>query len=263
MKRKQKLYNCIRLVLAVVLGLLLIAGVVWGRYAAEWDLDFDLLFSPVGGSEEDPSVRRYFRSNELTPVSDGTAYEVQGTSTWLTVANALDSQTVSAMDIDYTLTYYASADGSAWTAFKTERGTLAADTYQVEKYAVAPHTVEGTVCNYIKVRAATSSFLQEDLEAVYTFVYTDHTAAFSYADGVVTLRLDTNSRGGDYRFAWGAGLVPDNADPNGLLTAAAAGPSEVILTLTEDTAYEFLFFVTDADLMNADAATAAVTVSPQ
>ena len=263
MKGKYKLHNCIRLVLAVLLCLLLVAGVVWGRYAAQWDLDFGLLFSPVGGSTEDPSVRRYFRSNELTPASEGATYEVNAIATWLTVANGLDSATLSEQDVAYTLTYYASVDGVTWTQYKTESGTLTANTYQVEKYAVAPQTIEGTVCDYIKVHAATTSFVQEDLEAVYHFNYTDYTATATYGDGVVTLRLDTNSRGGDYRIAWDAGLAPDNADPNGLLTDAVVGPSAATLTLTADTAYTFLFFVTDAGLMDAAAATAAVTVIPQ
>ena len=62
---------------------------------------------------------------------------------------------------------------------------------------------------------------------------------------MITVKIDTNDMSGDYKFTWPAGIVPDNSDPNEIFTNALKGPSELTVTLNKDTAYEFLFFVTD------------------
>jgi len=245
--------------LTVLLCLALATGLVLARYAGKWEHGFGLLISPVEQDETDHSLRRYFRSNELLPASEGASYTVNGTSAWFTVANALDSATVSEDVIRYTLTWYVSSDGSAWTEYKTESGTMAAGEYKVDRYELAPVTLNGAVHNYIKVHGKTSSFLQEDLEARYSFVYSDLKCAYAYADGVITVATDTNDMSGEYKFVWPAGITPDNSDPSGLLKTAAAGPAEITVTLEKNTAYESLFFVTDSALkaqLDADPASA-------
>lgn len=254
----------ILIALSILLCIGIAAGAVLAKYAGEWDHAFGLLISPVEQNEIDTTLRRYFRSNELLPASEGASYTVNGTEGWFTVANALDSSTVSEDEIQYALTWYVSADGNSWTEYKEESGTFAANEYKVAKYTVEPVTLEGTVYNYVKVHGETSSFLQEDIEAVYTFLYSDYEVEKTASDGVVSVKLDTNDMDGDYQFTWSAGITPDNSDPNLIFTTASNGPSELTVKLGKNTAYEFLFFVTDAALLDgATDLTALVTVTKE
>ena len=254
---KNKKEKRILIVLLAILCLGLIVGLTLGRYVGEWDQLFGLLISPSDSSE--PLVPCYFRSNELLPATENASYTVNGMSTWFTVANGLDSSTVSQLDVKYTLTWYISEDGSAWTEYKTVSATMPANAYTVStKYTVEPVTVGSTVHNYVKVIGSTSSFLQENIEAVYVFQYESATVSKTYADGVVTVRINTNDEPGSYTFAWADGITPDNSDPNGIFTTAAAGPSDKSVTLNSHTVYEFLFFVTGEVGIDP---TQAVTVS--
>lgn len=255
--RRNNRKNPILTVLLVVLCLGLIAGLAFGKYAGEWNHLFGLIISPVQQVETDTSLRRYFRSNELLPASEGAAYTVNGTNTWFSVANALDSSTVSEDTVKYSLTWYISTDGSTWTEHKREGGTFSANTYDVKRYTVEPVTVSGTTYNMVKVCGKTSSFKQEDIEAVYTFTYSDYVADVSYADGVITVDIDTNDMAGEYIFTWAAGIAPDNSDPTGIFANAVQGAGVLTATLGRDTGYTFYFFVTDAALLsqlNADPA---------
>ena len=248
--RRNKRKKRILIVLFVILCLGLTVGLTLGKYAGEWAHNFGLLISPIDQDETDTTLRRYFRSNELLPASEGKTYTVNGTSGWFTVANALDSSTVSEDTIKYTLTWYVSADGNTWTEHKKETGTFAANEYKKAKYTVEPVTLNGTVYNYVKVHGETSSFLQEDIEAVYTFNYSNYSIETTHSNGVITVKIDTNDMSGDYKFTWPAGIVPDNSDPNKIFTNALTGPSELTVSLNKDTAYEFLFFVTDDTLLD-------------
>ena len=246
------------IVLGSLLVLILMMGTVFGKYANEFMNRFGLTVSPVEQNEVDHSLRRYFRSNELRPAAEGASYAVNGTEGWFSVSNGLDSSTVSEDEIRYTLTWYLSTDGGTWIQHQTQSASFEAGEYGVERYFVAPVTLEGTVYNTVKVVAKTDSFLQEDIEAVYTFTYTPHTVSATYADGVITLKLDTNDHGGDYEFRWPAGILPDNSDPNGVLTAAKAGPAAVTAKLGHNTAYELLFIVTDPSVIGDGASVSNV-----
>ena len=250
MRRNNRNKPIVPIVLAVlVLGL--VVGLVYGKYAGEWSHFFELIISPTQQENIDTSLRRYFRSNELLPVSEGANYAVNGTDTWFTVANALDSTMVSEDEIKYTLTWYYSADGSTWTQFDKVSDTLNKNTYDKQKYTVAPYTVGDVTYNTIKVVGESSSVKQEKIEAVYTFTYNDYIASISYADGIITVDIDTNDMAGDYIFTWAAGITPDNSDPNCIFTTATVGAGALTAKLTLDTGYRFYFFVTDAQLLSA------------
>lgn len=247
--RKNKRTKRILIVLFVILCIGLVAGLTLGKYAGEWKHGFGLLISPTDQDDTDTTLRRYFRSNELLPVSENVAYTINGTSGWFSVANALDSSTVSQDTINYTLTWYVSTDGTTWTEHKTETGSFEKDEYKVTKYTVEPVTISGTTYNKVKVSGKTSSFLQEDIEAVYTFNYSNYSINTSFANGVITLDIDMNDVSGEFKFSWPEGIAPDNSDPSGLFKNAIAGPSNATVTLNKNTAYQFLFFVTDGELL--------------
>lgn len=262
--RENKRKKHIPIILFVILCLGLVVGLAFGKYAGEWKYGFGLLITPIEQNNIDTTLRRYFRSNELLPASETAEYTVNGTSAWFTVANALDSSTVSEDTINYTLTWFVSADGVTWTEYNKENGTFPAKEYKVKKYTVEPVTLDGTVYNYVKVCGKTSSFLQEDIEAVYTFQYSGYKVDTTYSSGVITIKIDTNDISGAFTFNWQDGIVPDNSDPTGTFADAAAGPEELSVTLHKNTAYEFLFFVTDETLyaqLNNGSANAAEIVT--
>ena len=260
--KDNKIKRRIPTVLLIVLCISLVAGLALGKYAGEWKNVFDLLISPITQNTTDPSLRRYFRSNELRPASENATYAVNGTESWFTVANALDQSTVSQDTVLYTLTYYISESEGSWTAYQTESVSLTKDVYDVKKHTVSPITKNGTVYNTVRVEAKTSSFLQESIEATYTFTYSDYSVQTSASGGVITLAIDTGDMSGDYRITWIAGITPDNSDPNKMLTHAQNGPSEATVTLKHNTDYVFLFFITDDSLLGgAVNASDMVTIS--
>ena len=246
--RTNKRKKYIPIVLFVILTVGLVAGLTFGKYAGEWKNPFGLLISPVGNNNVDTTLRRYFRSNELFPESESDVYAINGTSGWFTVANALDTNTVSQDTVNYTVTWYVLDGTDTWTEYKKQNGSVAADVYRVDKYEVAPVTINGIVYDNIKVVAKTSSFLQEDIEAVYSFSYSDYQVITTYSNGVFTVTVDTNDMPGNYLFTWPAGIVPDNSDPNRIFTSALLGPSSLTARLNANTEYEFLFFVADSTL---------------
>ncbi len=246
--RTNKRKKYIPIVLFVILAVGLVAGLTFGKYAGEWKNPFGLLISPVGNNNVDTTLRRYFRSNELFPESESDVYAINGTSGWFTVANALDTNTVSQDTVNYTVTWYVLDGTDTWTEYKKQNGSFAADVYRVDKYEVAPVTINGIVYDNIKVVAKTSSFLQEDIEAVYSFSYSDYQVITTHSNGVFTVIVDTNDMPGNYLFTWPAGIVPDNSDPNRIFTSALLGPSSLTARLNANTEYEFLFFVADSTL---------------
>lgn len=194
-------------------------------------------------------ARCYFRSNSLKPVSENAVYTVDGADTWFTVANGLDSTMVSQGQVNYTLTYDISTDGVTWQAYDSKTGSLPANTYTVQKYAVAPVTADGTTYPWIKVTASTTSFQQEDICAVFCFVSTGYAVNRTYESGVIKLTVNTNSQSGSFTFAWAEGITPDNSDPSGTFATAAIGPGALTASLDKHTVYDYLFFVTDPTLL--------------
>ena len=238
----------IPIVLFVILAVGLVAGITFGKYAGEWKNVFGLLISPISNNETDTTLRRYFRSNELFPASQSDVYAINGTSGWFTVANGLDTNTVSQDTVNYTVTWYALDGTDSWFEYKKQNGSFAANTYRVDKYEVSPVTIDGIVYDNIKVVAKTSSFLQENIEATYSFSYSDYQVTTTYSNGIFTVIVDTNDMSGNYLFTWPDGIVADNSDPNRIFTNALLGPSSLTAWLNADTEYEFLFFVTDSTL---------------
>ena len=256
-KRKKRLI----IIALLVLCSCLVVCFTFAKYAGEWDLGFGLLLSPTDKTDT-TAERRYFRSNELLPASKGAEYTVNGTSTWFTVSNSLDSNTMSEARVDYTLTWYVSDDGTQWTEHKKESASFVANQYKVEKYTVAPVTSGDVVYNHVKVVGKATSFTHESIEATYNFVYADYTVSTTYADGIVKVTLHTNDVTDGYKFTWVAGITPDNSDPNTIFASAATGPSEMAgVTLKGHTVYEFLFFVTDAGQLGGTAPENAVSVT--
>lgn len=253
MNRISKSKITVIIILSAMLCVGLIAGLVWGKYSQEWQQVFQLLISPLINDEiEDPTDRYYFRSNELLAQSENTAYTVNGTSTWFTVANALDSSTFSKIDINYTLTWFVSENGTDWIYYDSKTAVFeSVNGYQVENYEVKPITIDDVTYDTVKVTASTSSFRQEDLSAVYTFIYTEPTIEITYSSGVITVTLDTNDFADRFTFTWASGITPDNSDPNRIFSSAS--DSESTLTteepLSKNTGYTFVFFVTDVDLL--------------
>lgn len=196
-------------------------------------------------------ARCYFRSNELKPVSQDAAYTVDGYDTWFTVANGLDSNMVSAADVHYTITYFVSDNGTDWVEYSTQSGVFTANTYQKQKFTVAPITKDGVTYNSVKVTASTESFPQEDLLAVFHFTYSGYKADYDYRSGVLRLTVNTNNQSGNFTFGWASGITPDNADPNGTFTFASVGPGTLTVALEQHSVYEYLFFVTDPTLLSS------------
>ena len=133
------------ILLSILLCLGATVSLVLGKYAGEWKHGFGLQVTPVGEQVQvDHTLRRYFRSNELLPVSEGASYAVNGTSAWFTVANGLDSSTVSEDTVSYSLTWYVSEDGAEWTQHKKISASFAKNSYKVNKYTVEPVLLDGT-----------------------------------------------------------------------------------------------------------------------
>ena len=239
---KTKKQKYIQIVLWVMLCLILLTDLTFSRYTGEWDHRFGLFISP--SEQFDPTVPLYFRSNTMKPASENATYSVNGTSTWFTVANGQDSSTVSQDDIEYELTWYVSVDGDVWMEYQTQSATLPANEYTVAKYTVEPITVDETVHNFVKVVCETTSFKQENIEALYSFTYEAEEIEVTCADGVITVEIDTNDVPGAYKFEWIEGITPDNSDPNGVFTTSENGPSDKVVTLNLQTHYKFVFFVT-------------------
>ena len=192
------------------------------------------------------TVKFYFRSDVLVEEEEPDTIEVHGASASFNLSNAANTGKISDVDIKYGLKYYIYKD-DAWFNVESmnEEKTLAKGNFVVESAEVSPIEYEGTVYSKVKVEAKSTEPYEKTLRAIFNFNYTPHSLSYSYDYwiGVITLRIVTNDEGGTYEISWSENVLPDNADPNGVLTSAVAGPSSVEATLKPHSNYVFNFFV--------------------
>ena len=192
----------------------------------------------------------YFRSNLLTDAEEPAPLTVNGKATEFLLANGADSTHYTKEDLTYTLAYYALLDGE-WVeaTHLAASATLAGGSYKTAAVSVAPIEYskdgESVICYDVMVVATATAPQKRTLSAKFSFNYTPNELHFSYdvALGTVLVTFSTNDDGGEYRLSWVAGLLPDNADPSGVLRDGMAGPYSLTATLSERTTYEWYFFV--------------------
>ena len=195
----------------------------------------------------------YFRSNVMTENADPAALTVSGTQASFTLANGAGTDVYSDTRITYSLTYYVRI-GSEWVeADREENCVFYGGSYKYRTVNFGPMVHEGTLYNDILVKATSQTPYTKSLYVRVLFDYAAHTLAYAYdsATGVITLTLSTNGEAGEYSFTWYEGIMPDHGDPNLILTDAPLGTAEgssVDGMLVGNTTYQFVFFVTDADV---------------
>ena len=177
----------------------------------------------------------YFRSNVLSDESTPPVFEVLGTSTDFVLTNAQDSTTVTPADISYTLTYSVlvstAGENEVWEkkADMTLNATLAGGSYSTQCVTVSPivwdRDQDGTSESYytVLVEATATAPHTKTLRARFDFVYLPMEITHTYDAniGVVSMTLATNGDAGECVISWSPILLPDNADPNGILTYAS------------------------------------------
>ena len=197
----------------------------------------------------------YFRSPVLKESEDFTALtpiEVHGTSTTFSISNGANAIAFSDMDIAYTLQYYVLIEGE-WVA------TLASpQSFELKKesalttqtHTLTPISYEGMVYNDIIVEATATTPYAKTLCARIQFEYQPHKISYQYYQefGAIELQVSTNADAGEYYLNWFYPLIPDNADPNGILTNALAAPNDqtglsLTMNLQAHTTYRLYFFI--------------------
>ena len=159
----------------------------------------------------------------------------------------------------YTLTYYVEIDG-VWTEMDKTTGQLkASEGMNDHEITVAPIEEYDEVI----VEAVSSAPYSKILSAYFRFVTAPYSVNFEYDRemGVIKMILATNSDSGRFHIEWVNGVLPDNADPNGILTEGEAGDYSVEVDLEAFTTYDLYFFISgdvraelDAVLDSADTA---------
>lgn len=194
----------------------------------------------------------YFRSNVMQDSADPSPVTVNGTRASFTLANGTDPEVYANTKITYDLLYYVYADGE-WVLADSETDCVFyGGTYRYRTVEFGPITYDGTVCNDILVRAVSKTPYKKTLTLRVMFDYEPYAVEYTYDAeiGVITLTVATNGQAGNYRFTWQKGILPDQSDPNLILTGTAPGAeggSSKDGSLSANTVYKFVFFVTDAD----------------
>ena len=182
----------------------------------------------------------YFRSNVLGEGEEIPAFEILGDRTEFVLANAQDSETVTPEDINYTISYSVLVSGEGESAVwekksdMTTSATLTGGVYSAHTLTASPITWDrdgdGTAEIYrqVMVEAKTTTPHEKTLRARFDFIYVPMEISYSYdkVAGVIAMTVATNSDAGQYLITWAPGLLPDSADPNGILTYALK--SEVV-----------------------------------
>ena len=178
----------------------------------------------------------YFRSNVLDAADTPPVFEVMGKSTTFVLVNGQDTATVSTADISYTLTYSVLVSGEGEPEIWQEKtdmtatATLAGGTYSAQDITASPilwdRDEDGTaeIYNTVLVVAKATAPYGKTLSAKFCFVQVPMEISYAYDRefGVITMTVLTNSDAGKYLISWTPGLLPDNADPSGVLTHAFA-----------------------------------------
>ena len=189
----------------------------------------------------------YFRSNLLK--ENGASYTVNGEFAKFTLANAVDSNVFSSVEIDYYLVYYIEKDGE-WVNTDTQSANFFANGFYKADHTVAPITYDGTVYNKVKVLAQCKTGQLNSLEAIFEFTSTPHEISYSFDGYGIYTRIITSDAGGAYTFTWGAGISPDNSDPNRIFTNASISDTPFTAELEPYRVYEFYFIINDQTLLN-------------
>lgn len=227
---------------------------------------------------EDPVVFSaatfYFQSNVMTEEAEPTPLAVNGRQGTVTLTNGMDNETFSNVDVTYTLSYYVQIDSAwvevilldgVWTAAdgttpKTEL-TLTGNAFDSHPVDISPIDYNGTTYDDVKVVATSTGPYTKTLCVRMQFSYSGYTLKYAYDNevGMVTLSVSTNDDEGEFVISWQEHLLPDNADPNGILTAGLAGPDSVTATLEAHTTYNLLFFVDSTVREEVDNALSGMT----
>jgi len=214
----------------------------------------------------------YFRSNVLTDDADPAMVTVNGATTALVIANSADSSTHTEQNITYALYYYVFANDE-WIKVDalTGGGTLTGGIHSSVTVNAAPvyYDADGdsTPERYddVMVEAVASAPYRKTLRAKFHFDYTEYTVVHDYdfEMAMVTLKVTTNDDAGVFKIWWNEYLLPDNADPNGILTDAVAGEAYVTPTLTAHTTYRLYFFIKPESLAEVNAQLGSMTPEQQ
>lgn len=232
-------------ILILLCTVLLFASATLAKYVVELSIDDSIT-----------AERFYFRSNVLVQNSDMsqlTPITVYGKTTTLTLSNGAGALTFSDSDVIWELQYYVdTGDGFIPVLATPEQHTLARGlTMSVETLTVGPVIYDGDEYRDVIVEAKSVSPYQKTMRTRLQFDYQEYDIAYSYLSsmGVLTATVTTNADAGNYTFRWLYPLVPDNADPNGILTDAAA-PAEdnaegnsLVASLDSYTTYKLHFFI--------------------
>ncbi len=174
----------------------------------------------------------YFRSNVLSDATVPPAFEVLGKSTEFVLVNAQDTAAFTAEDITYTITYSVLVSGEGesgvWEVKEdmTSTATLTGGIYSAQAVTVSPilwdRDEDGTAELYsnVLVEAKATAPHTKTLRAEFAFVLVPMELSYTYDRdfGVITMTVATNDDAGKYLISWTPGLLPDNADPTGILT---------------------------------------------
>ena len=244
--------------LILICIVLLFASATLAKYVVELSIDDTIT-----------AERFYFRSNvlqsndginplqpdddmaELTPVT------VNGKTTIFTVSNGAGTLAFSDQDITWELQYYVDAgDGFVPVLQEPEVHTLTRGlTMTTETLTVSPVVYNGEEYCDVIVEAKSTAPYEKVLRVRLQFNYTQHTISYSYSKsmGVVTATITTNDDAGVYHLNWLYPFIPDNADPNGILTSAKAPDEDDVdgnsldANLESYTTYRLHFFI-DSDV---------------
>lgn len=253
---KKKRYTIWAVLLAVTLILSLGIGYVLAKYTITWERGFGLHIYPKDSTDLSGQPI-YFQSNSLMPVVNAVEYGVEGTDSWFSLANGLDSHTYSVDPVKYTLRYEVYNEmGGVWVEVPSlnATATLQENQYSVVHHEVTPITVDGVTYDKIRVTATCQTGTPVVLDAIFVFSYEPFFVTYSYADGVIYMKVETKEQHGAFTFTWKNGILPDASDPNLILKTAVASAGTHTDTLNAHTVYEFCFFITDAELLSSVAA---------
>ena len=165
--------------------------------------------------------------------------------------NAESSTRVANVDVSYTLTYYVREDG-VWRAYDTTTGQMDGSGGLCEhEFTVTP--IDGY--DEVMVEAVSSDPYPKVLAAYFQFITLPFTVEFDFDRdmGVIGMIIATNNHAGDFQIQWSEGVLPDNADPGGILTGGSAGPDSVVTELAPFTTYRLYFFVSETVRADLDA----------
>ena len=110
----------------------------------------------------------------------------------------------------------------------TASATLTGGVYSAQTLIASPITWDrdgdGTaeVYRQVMVEAKATAPYEKTLRAQFDFIYVPMEISYTYDNvtGAIAMTVSTNSDAGQYLITWAPGLLPDNADPNGILTYA-------------------------------------------